>query len=50
MLNQRGAELVVTDNVRGSKGDKAIELAKAIERELGITAKPSSNITVRQWI
>lgn len=41
-----GATQVVTDN---SRGPHAVELARALKKRLGIDARPSSNITCRDW-
>lgn len=40
-----GAKRVVTDNTRGN----GVELALAIQKRLGIEAKPSSNLDSREW-
>lgn len=40
-----GAKRVITDNTRG----RGVELALAIQRRLGIVAKPSSNLDSREW-
>lgn len=41
-----GARYVVTDNTRGGHG---VELAQAIEAQLGVKARPSSYETTREW-
>jgi len=40
-----GAKLVVTDNSRGH----GVELARAIRNQLGIIARPSTNLESREW-
>jgi len=45
-ISATGAEFVITDNTRGGK---AIELAQAIKRELGIKAEPSIVTHKNEW-
>ena len=49
-IARTGASVVVTDDVRGSDGDRARHLAEAVQSELrGVKARPSSNYTSRAW-
>lgn len=47
-VRRSGASFVVTDNYRG-QNDRGVELARAIRRELGVAARPSSNKHSLAW-
>ena len=44
-----GAQIVITDNVRGNKGGRGEMLANSIDAQLGIRSYSSTNHQSRAW-